>query len=123
MKAFAIYTVLRLALFVAGYAVLGGLWVLVFGQEGCCSCRSSRAIIVSSLLSLKLLAPQRERFAAVVEARAHAGDARVRGASRPARTSTSATESGAQRGLRLSWRLIRVSDWPSTFASSVTRLV
>ena len=70
VKAFAIYTVLRLALFVASYAVLGALWVLAFGKEGMLLLPFLAAIIVSSLLSLKLLAPQRERFAAVVEARA-----------------------------------------------------
>ena len=70
VKAFAIYTVLRLALFLASYAVLGALWVLAFGKDGMLLVPFLAAIIVSSLLSLKLLAPQRERFAAVVQARA-----------------------------------------------------
>ena len=70
MKAFAIYTALRLALFVACYAVLGGLYVAVFGKTGALLWPFIAAIVVSSLLSLKLLAPQRERFAQVVEARA-----------------------------------------------------
>ena len=70
VKAFVIYTVLRLSLFVACYVVLAGIWVLVFGKAGILLLPFLAAIIVSSLLSLKLLAPQRERFAAVVQARA-----------------------------------------------------
>ena len=70
MKAFAIYTVLRLGLFITSYAVLAWLWVLAFGQDGMLLVPLIGAVVVSSLLSLKLLAPQRERFAAVVQARA-----------------------------------------------------
>ncbi len=70
MKAFLSYTVLRLGLFVTTYVVLAGLWVLAFGQDGMLLVPLIAAVIVSSLISLKLLAPQRERFAAVVEARA-----------------------------------------------------
>jgi hypothetical protein len=70
MKAFVNYTVLRLLLFVTTYAVVAGLWVLVFGQQGVLLVPFLAAIVISSLLSLKLLAPQRDRFAAVVEARA-----------------------------------------------------
>ncbi|MCW2822734.1 MAG: hypothetical protein JWR64_2529 [Marmoricola sp.] len=70
MKAFVSYTVLRLLLFVTTYAVVAGLWVLVFGQQGVLLVPFLAAIVISSLLSLKLLAPQRDRFAAVVEARA-----------------------------------------------------
>jgi hypothetical protein len=44
--------------------------VLVFGQQGVLLVPFLAAIVISSLLSLKLLAPQRDRFAAVVEARA-----------------------------------------------------
>ena len=76
---------------------------------------------MSSLLSLKLLAPQRERFAAVVEARAERATRELRGA-QVAEDATELARAG-QRGLRLSCRLIRVSDWPSTFASSLTRLL
>ena len=70
MKAFVIYTALRLLLFVSTYALFGGLWVLFAGKGGLLLMPFLLAVIVSSLLSLKLLAPQRERFAAVVEARA-----------------------------------------------------
>jgi hypothetical protein len=70
VKPFVIYTVLRLSLFLACYAVLAGIWALAFGKPGLLFVPFLAAIIVSSLLSLKLLAPQRERFAAVVQARA-----------------------------------------------------
>ena len=70
MRAFLSYTLLRLMLFLTSYAVLAGLWVLAFGQDGMLLVPLLAAVIVSSLLSLKLLAPQRERFAAVIEARA-----------------------------------------------------
>ncbi len=70
MKAFVIYTALRLLLFVGCYALLGGIWALFFDTRGLLLVPFLAAVIVSSLLSLKLLAPQRERFAAVVEARA-----------------------------------------------------
>jgi hypothetical protein len=70
VKAFAIYTLLRLGLFITSYAVLAWLWVVAFGEDGMLLVPLIGAVIVSSLLSLKLLAPQRERFAAVIAARA-----------------------------------------------------
>ncbi len=71
MKAFVIYTVLRLGLFVACYAVFGGVYVALVGKTGAgLVVPFIAAVVVSSLLSLKLLAPQRERFAAVVQRRA-----------------------------------------------------
>ena len=70
VKPFLIYTALRLSLFVTTYAVLAGIWVLAFGQDGMLLLPFLAAVIISALLSLKLLAPQRERFAAVVQARA-----------------------------------------------------
>jgi hypothetical protein len=70
VKAFVIYTLLRLLLFVTTYAVVASIWALVFGRSGLLLVPFLAAIIISSLLSLRLLAPQRERFAAVVEARA-----------------------------------------------------
>jgi Protein of unknown function (DUF4229) len=70
VKAFVIYTLLRLLLFVAAYALFAGIWMLFFGAGGLLLVPFMAAVIGSSLLSLKLLAPQRERFAAVVEARA-----------------------------------------------------
>jgi hypothetical protein len=76
VKAFAIYTGLRLAMFVACYAVLGWLYLQVFGSNQALLWPFLAAIVISSLLSLKLLAPQRERFAAVVQARAERASAR-----------------------------------------------
>jgi hypothetical protein len=70
VKPFLIYTALRLLLFVACYALLAGAWVLAFDEQGLLLVPFFAAIIISSLLSLKVLAPQRERFAAVVQARA-----------------------------------------------------
>ena len=69
MKPFVIYTGLRLAMFVACYALFG--WIYAgLRQPGALLWPFLAAIVVSSLLSLKFLAPQRERFAAVVQARA-----------------------------------------------------
>ena len=44
--------------------------MLLFDEGGLLLVPLLVAVIASSLLSLKLLAPQRERFAAVIEARA-----------------------------------------------------
>ncbi|MET0837908.1 MAG: DUF4229 domain-containing protein [Marmoricola sp.] len=76
MKEFAIYTGLRLGLFVVTYAVLGWLYVGVFGKTGALLWPFLGAIVVSSLLSWKFLAPQRERFAAVIQGRAERTSAR-----------------------------------------------
>ena len=70
VKAFVIYTALRLGMFVLCYAVLGWLYVLRLRASGALVWPFLAAIVISSLLSLKFLAPQRERFAAVVQARA-----------------------------------------------------
>ena len=76
MKAFAIYTALRLAIFVACYAVLGWAYVGLFGQTGALVWPFLAALIVSAVLSWKFLAPQRERLAAVVQARAERASTR-----------------------------------------------
>ena len=70
MKPFVIYTALRLGLFLATFVVVAGLWVLAFGRNGILLVPFLAAVVISSVLSLKLLAPQRARFAAVVDARA-----------------------------------------------------
>ncbi len=70
MKAFAIYSLLRFSLFVTTYAVVALLWVLIFGRDGMLLLPFLVALIISSVLSMRLLAPQRERLAGVVEARA-----------------------------------------------------
>ena len=71
MKHFVVYTVLRFGLFLATAAVLSTLTVLVFGPSAAVWFLSLfAAAIISSVLSLRLLAGPRERFAEVVEARA-----------------------------------------------------
>ena len=71
MKHFVIYTVLRLALFLATFAVLSTLSVLIFGgSPETWFVSLLLAAIISSVLSLRVLAGPRERFAESVEARA-----------------------------------------------------
>jgi hypothetical protein len=70
VKPFLIYSALRLLLFVTTYAVLAGIWALAFGRDGLLLVPFLAAVIISAMLSLKLLGTQRERFAAVVQARA-----------------------------------------------------
>lgn len=71
MKEFAVYTLARLGLFVASYAVIVGLYLLFSG--------SNRvpllwpfllAVVVSAVGSYYLLRGMRDRFAAVVQRRA-----------------------------------------------------
>jgi hypothetical protein len=76
VKAFAIYTALRLGIFVACYAVLGWIYFVVFGKTGALLWPFLVAIVISSALSWKYLAPHRERFAAVVQGRAERATAR-----------------------------------------------
>lgn len=76
MKAFAIYTALRLAIFVGCYAVLGWLYVGIFGRTGALVWPFLGALVLSALLSWKYLGPQRERLAAVVQGRAERASAR-----------------------------------------------
>jgi hypothetical protein len=76
VKAFVIYTALRLGMFVVCYAVLGSLYALVFGSGGALVWPFLAAIVISSVLSLKYLAPQRQRFADVVQTRAEKATSR-----------------------------------------------
>ena len=76
VKEFSIYTLLRLAMFLVCYAVFAAVYVAVFGKTGALVWPFLAALVVSSLLSLKYLAPHRERFAAVVQARAERATAR-----------------------------------------------
>ena len=75
MKEFAIYTGLRLGLFVVTYAVVGGLYVLVFGTEGVVLWPFLVAVIISAALSVRLLRRQREAFALRVQQRAERASA------------------------------------------------
>ena len=66
-----VYTVLRLGLFLATYAVLSVPAVLIFGSDGTVLLVTLiLAAVVSSVLSMRVLAGPRERFAESVEARA-----------------------------------------------------
>jgi hypothetical protein len=71
VKHFVVYTVLRIGLFLATAAVLSTITMVIFGTSREVWFASLvLAAIVSSVLSLKLLAGPRERFAESVEARA-----------------------------------------------------
>ena len=71
MKYFVVYTVLRIGLFLATAAVLTSLAMLVLGSSQEVYWGSLfAAAVLSSLLSLKLLAGPRERLARSVEDRA-----------------------------------------------------
>lgn len=75
MKEFAIYTGLRLGLFVVTYAVVGGLYVLAFGTQGVVLWPFLVSVIISAVLSVKLLKRQREAFALRVQQRAERASA------------------------------------------------
>lgn len=75
MKEFAVYTLLRLSLFVSTYAVFGGLGVLLFGESSLLL-TFLLAAVVSAALSWRLLRRQREALAAKVQGRAEAASAK-----------------------------------------------
>ena len=76
MKPFLIYTGLRLALFVATFAVVSTVVVnIVDDNTEAWIWSIVGAAVVSSLLSLKLLAGPRERFAQSVQSRAEKASA------------------------------------------------
>jgi Na+/melibiose symporter-like transporter len=71
VKHFVVYTVMRLGLLLATFAVVSTVAVLILGQSATVWFVAMLvAAVISSLLSLKLLAGRRERFAETVEARA-----------------------------------------------------
>lgn len=71
MKEFAVYTVARIALFVASYAVIAGAYVLLSGTSSVpLVWPLLLAAVVSAVASLYLLKGPRARFAARVEERA-----------------------------------------------------
>ena len=75
MKEFWTYTLLRIALFVGTTAVVWGVYALVADTINLAVVVLAAAVI-SSVLSWKLLAGPRNRFAASVEARAARASAR-----------------------------------------------
>jgi mannitol-specific phosphotransferase system IIBC component len=73
VKEFAVYTVARIALFVASYAVIAGLYMLVARTDSVpLVWPLLAAAVVSAIASLYLLKGPRARFAARVEQRASA---------------------------------------------------
>ena len=78
MKEFVIYTVSRLGLFVAVYAVIVAAYLLVTGESAVpIFWPFLLAIVISSVASVYLLKGQRARFAAVVQRRAEGASRRV----------------------------------------------
>jgi hypothetical protein len=71
VKHFVVYTVLRLSLFVLCWAALAGIGTLVFDNTTKVGIWTFvLGAVISSILSLRLLAGPRERFAQSVQARA-----------------------------------------------------
>ncbi len=77
MKEFAVYTLARIGLFVASYAVIAGLYLLVTGGDSLpLLWPLLLAAVVSAVSSYYLLRAQRERFAAVIQRRAEGASRR-----------------------------------------------
>ena len=73
MKEFAVYTVMRLALFLASFAIVAGLWALATGGRVPAVPALVLALVLSGITSYFLLRRQRGAFAAKVEAKASRG--------------------------------------------------
>ena len=77
MREFLVYTLARLGLFVASYAVIVGIYLLVTGGDDVpVLWPLLLAAIVSSIASVYLLRQLRERFAQVIDRRARAASQR-----------------------------------------------
>ncbi|WP_182920347.1 DUF4229 domain-containing protein [Nocardioides cavernaquae] len=79
MKDFVVYTALRLLLFLATAAVVMGAWRLITGelsQTASFVCLIA-SFLFSGIVALKLLEPQRARFARRVEDRASAAASKL----------------------------------------------
>jgi hypothetical protein len=77
VKHFVVYTVLRIGLLLACFAVVSTVAMAIFDDDGVVWLVSLvGAAIISSLLSLKLLAGPRERFAQSVQERAERASAK-----------------------------------------------
>ncbi len=70
MRQFLVYNGLRLLILVATFAVVSGVWLLASGHLDW-FWSLVIALLVSGLLSYRLLASQRAAFAAQIDARAH----------------------------------------------------
>ena len=77
MKEFVVYTLARIGLFVASYAVIAGVYLLVTGGDTLpLLWPLLLAAVVSAVSSYYMLRGQRERFAAVIQRRAEAASQR-----------------------------------------------
>ncbi len=77
VKEFAVYTLSRIGLFVAAYAIVVGVYLLVTGGSSVpLLWPVIVAALISSVASVTMLRGQRERFAASVEQRARRAAAR-----------------------------------------------
>ena len=77
MKEFAVYTLARIGVFVASYAVIAGVYLLVTGGDSIpLLWPLLLAAVVSAVASVILLKGQRDRFAASVQRRAEAASSR-----------------------------------------------
>lgn len=77
MKEFVVYTLSRIALFVASYAVIAGVYLAVTGGDSIpLLWPLLLAAVVSAVASFYLLKGQRDRFAAVVDQRARRASAK-----------------------------------------------
>ena len=73
MKEFVVYTVARIGLFAASFAIIAGIYILVTGSDSVpIVWPVLLAAVVSAVASIYLLRGPRERFAARVEQRASA---------------------------------------------------
>jgi hypothetical protein len=70
VKPFLIYSMLRLLLFIAVFAVVLGVWILAFGEDSSIFWPLLIGLFVSGVLSIFVLNKPREQFAEQVEARA-----------------------------------------------------
>jgi len=77
VKEFVVYTAARLGVFVATYAVVAGVYLLVTGSDTLpVLWPLLLAAVISAVVSVFLLKGMRERFAAVVQRRAEGASAR-----------------------------------------------
>ena len=74
VKEFVVYTLLRLVLFAASFAIVAGIWLAV-ADEVPVMWVFVIAFVISGLASYFVLNPQRERFAQRVEERARRASA------------------------------------------------
>jgi hypothetical protein len=79
VKEFVVYTLARLGLFLASYAVIAGVWVLVTDSFSVLW-PLLLAAVVSGVSSYYLLKGPRQKFADRVEQRAHAASERFEAA-------------------------------------------